>query len=75
MDDITKKNLSKLYKRKCLEKEVINTHENSIERVKKEVEKLKDEIDEKEQENTKKFIGLPKGVLFQFGKHQIYLTN
>ncbi|EDP94138.1 hypothetical protein U8527_06695 [Kordia algicida OT-1] len=75
MDEKIKKNLNKLYKKKCLEKQVINTHEESLARVKKEVEKLKEEIDEKEQENTKKFEGLPKGILFQFGKHQIYLTN
>ena len=58
-----------------LDKQVINTHEEFFVRVKKEVEKLKEEVDEKEQKNTKKFANLPKDVLFQFGKHQIYLTN
>lgn len=75
MDEKTKNNLNKLYKKKCLDKQVINTHEESLARVKKEVEKLKEEIDEKEQKNTKKFANLPTDILFQFGKHQIYLTN
>ncbi|WP_046759341.1 hypothetical protein [Kordia jejudonensis] len=75
MDETTKKNLNKLYNKKCIDEQVISTHEDSMARVKKEIEKLKKEIEKKEEENIKKFINLPKDVLFQFGKHQIYLTT
>lgn len=72
-NNTTNKNLKKLLKKNAIEKEVKKTHEENTRRVKREIEKLRKEVNDEERKNLERFKKLPKGTLLQFGEFQIYV--
>ncbi|MBC8757141.1 hypothetical protein H2O64_20900 [Kordia sp. YSTF-M3] len=71
MNDFTKKNLTKLYNKKFIDKEVKNAHEEILEIIEKETEELKKDAEEIKKRNNKTFENLPKGLVFTIGNIEV----
>lgn len=71
MNDLTKKNLTKLYNKKFIDKEVKNTHEEILEKIEKEADELKKEVDEIKKRNNETFTNLAKGLVFTIGNTEV----
>lgn len=70
----TKKDLDELSEKGLLDDGIRDSYIGKISQYKEKLNKLKKEVDEREQKNLERFKNLPKGRLLQFGEFQIYVS-
>lgn len=68
------KDLDTLLQEGMIDENVKKSYQIKVQKYKENMKRLKKDVEEKETNNTKKFINLPKDVLFQFGEYQIYVA-